>query len=154
LCLLANNINDPANIGSLFRTADALGVEKIYLTGSSPTPPDNKINRLSRSTDKHVAFSYAQDPLDIVDTLKSDGYTIISLELSTTSVDIRHQPLCGIDKVCLVLGSENDGVCQQLLDVSDITVHIPMLGQNSSMNVAVAAAIATFEITARLTRLV
>ena len=149
VCFLAHDIDIPMNIGSFFRIADAFGVERIYLSGSSPVPPNSKIKATSRSTEKYVPFSYEQDPLDLVRRLKSDGYTIISLEVTSSSTDIRQLALSRDEKVCLILGSENTGVCQELLDLSDKTIHIPMLGQNSSLNVATACSIATFEIVRR-----
>jgi tRNA G18 (ribose-2'-O)-methylase SpoU len=149
VCYLAHDIDVPMNIGSFFRIADAFGVERIYLSGSSPVPPNSKIRATSRSTEKSVPFSYEQDPFDLVKRLKSDGYTIISLEITSSSTDIRRLALSRDEKVCLILGAENTGVCQQLLDVSDKTIHIPMLGQNSSLNVATACSIATFEIIRR-----
>lgn len=146
VCFLAYDIDVPMNIGSLFRIADAFGIEKIYLSGSSPVPPNSKIKKTSRSTEKYVPFSYEESPLDIVKRLKSEGYTMISLEITSSSIDIRELSISNNEKVCLILGSENSGVCQELLYASDKTIHIPMLGQNSSMNVATACSIATFEI--------
>lgn len=151
VCFLAHDIDVPMNIGSLFRIADALGIEKIYLSGSSPALPNSKTKKTSRSTEKYVPFSYEGSPLDLIKRLKSEGYTIISLEITSSSIDIRDLSLSSNEKVCLILGSENSGVCQQLLDVSDKTIHIPMLGRNSSMNVATACSIATFEIVRSIT---
>ncbi len=79
--------------------------------------------------------------------LQAAGYRIISLELTSVSIDIRQLVVHASDRICLVLGSENAGVSQTLLDLSEQTVHIPMRGRHSSMNVATACAIATFEIT-------
>ena len=150
LSFLAHNIDVPMNIGSLFRIADALGVEKIYLSGSSPIPPNNKIKKTSRATEKFVPFSYIENPLNLIQKLKSEGYTIISLEITSSSIDIRKLLVADHERICLILGSENGGVCQEFLNLSDKTVHIPMLGLGSSMNVASACSIATFEITRRL----
>lgn len=150
VCFLAHDIDVPMNIGSFFRIADAFGIEKIYLSGTSPAPPNSKIRKTSRSTEQYVPFSYEKNPFDLVKRLKSEGYTIISLEITSSSTDIRELTTSGGEKVCLILGSENTGVCQELLDVSDKTIHIPMLGQNSSLNVATACSIATFEIIRRL----
>lgn len=149
VCFLAHDIDVPMNIGSLFRIADAFAVEKIYLSGSSPLPPNDKIKKTSRSTEKYVPYSYENNPLDIVRGLKASGYTVISLEITSSSIDIRKLSLAADEKVCLIVGSESGGVSQALLDVSDSTIHIPMLGQNSSMNVATACSIATFEIIRR-----
>lgn len=143
---MVHDIDIPMNVGSLFRIADALGIEKIYLTGSSLAPPNAKIRKTSRATEKFVPFSRQSNPLDILKKLKSQGYTIISLEITTSSMDINDLLLAGTEKICLVLGSESSGISQELLDSSDVTVHIPMLGQNSSMNVANACSIAAYEI--------
>ena len=147
LCYLAHDLDVPMNVGSLFRLADALGVQKIHLTGRSPVPPNGKLRKTSRAAEKHVPFSYAADPLPVLQALKTAGYRIISLEQTSASVDIRQLVVDASDRICLVLGSENAGVSQALLDLSEQTVHIPMRGQHSSMNVATACAIATFEIT-------
>lgn len=150
ITLLAHNIESTRNIGSLFRIADALGLEKLYLTGTSPTPPNRKLKKTSRSTEKYVSYQYASDPVKVIEQLKLDGYTIVSLEITSTSTDLRDFKVAQDQPICLILGSENSGVPQALLDGSDISVHIPMLGTNSSMNVANACAIATYEIIGRL----
>ena len=147
LCYLAHDFDGPMNVGSLFRIADALGVEQIYLTGRSPVPPNGKLRKTSRAAEKYVPFSRAADPMPILRELKLGGYRIISLELTSASIDIRALSVKTTDRICLVLGSESSGVSQTLLDLSEQTVHIPMIGQNSSMNVATACAIATFELT-------
>ena len=150
LRLLAHDVDIALNVGVLFRIADALGVEHLHLSGVSPVPPDPKIRKTSRSAERHVAWSYAADPLEIVATLKSQGWRIASLELSSASIALHELALAPGERVCLIVGAENAGVCQALLDVSDVTVHIPMRGHNSSMNVASACAIATYEIARRL----
>lgn len=144
--LLVNDLRDPLNIGSLFRLADSFAIEKIYLTGSSPVPPDRKIRKTARHTESIVNFSYADKALDIIRELKNKTYQIISLELSTKSIDISSMKISTDSPVCLIIGAENTGVDQTLLDLSEQTIHIPMRGQNSSMNVATATAIALFEI--------
>ena len=149
ICFLANDIDVPMNIGSFFRIADALGVEKIYLTGNSTVPPNPKIKKTSRATEKYVPYSYAKDALGLVKHLKDLGYKIVSLEITSKSIDIENFSIKKEEKICLILGSENHGICESLLNVSDATVHIPMLGVNSSMNVATACSIATYEIIRR-----
>jgi len=146
LCLLAHDLSSPENIGSLFRIADALGLEKIWLSGSSPVPPNPKIKKASRSTEKHVSFEYHDNPLKIINALIKKGYKIISLEITSSSIDIRDLTIYADEKACLIIGSEKEGIEQRLLNLSDNTIHIPMMGKNSSMNVATAAAIACWEI--------
>ncbi|MEP6504729.1 MAG: TrmH family RNA methyltransferase [Betaproteobacteria bacterium] len=150
LRLLAHDVGIALNVGALFRIADALGVEHLHLSGSSPVPPDAKIRKAARSADRAVAFSHVADPLAVVAALKAQGWRIVSLELSTRSIDVRELPVAPDDRICLVVGAEKDGVCQALLDASDATVHIPMRGRNSSMNVGNACAIAVWEIAGKL----
>jgi tRNA G18 (ribose-2'-O)-methylase SpoU len=115
-------------------------------------PPNQKIRRTARSSDRHVAWSWAADPLATVAALKAQGWRVVSLELSTRSIALDELPVAPGDRLCLIVGAENAGVCQALLDASDLTVHIPMRGHNSSMNVANACAIATWDIARRLAR--
>ena len=149
VCIVAPDIDVPMNIGSLFRIADALGVERLYLAGRSPVPPHPKIRKTSRATEQAVAHEYHARGLDVVQRLRASGYTIVSLELTTRSRDIRQLDGLPLDKVALIVGSESAGVSQELLDASDYTLHIPMFGQNSSMNLATACAIGVFELTRR-----
>lgn len=147
LCLIAHDVQRPANVGSLFRLADALGIEKIILTGRSCTPAHPKARKAARTTEQRVPFVQADDPLPVVAALKQAGYRIVSLEISSGSIDLARLPVAPGDRICLIVGNESAGVCQPLLDISDATVHIPMRGGNSSMNVACACAIAAYVIT-------
>lgn len=150
ISLLAQDVADPANVGSLFRLADALGVEHLYLTGRSPTPPNARLRRTARATEVHVSWSYAADALPLVQSLKNQGIWVLSLEITRSSLDIRQVTLPTGRKILLILGAEDKGVSQALLNESAQTVHIPMRGHNSSMNVAVACALAVFELTQKL----
>jgi tRNA G18 (ribose-2'-O)-methylase SpoU len=150
LRLLAADVAIAANVGALFRIADALGVEHLHLAGGSARPPDPRIRRSARSTERFVPWSHAADPLAVVAALRAAGWRIVALELSTASVDLAHWPVAPHDRICLVLGAEDAGVPQALLDAADATVHIPMRGHNSSMNVATACAIAAWEIGRKL----
>ena len=148
LSILADNLKSPLNVGSLFRLCDALGISRLYLCGSSCIPPNSKINKTSRSTEKYVDFDYHEDALQLVRTLKESGTSIIALEITSSSVSIDSdtfaREISQGKPVCLILGAENTGVDASLLALSDLTVHIPMAGQNSSMNVVSAASIACY----------
>lgn len=150
LSIITNDIADPLNVGSLFRLSDALGIEKLYLCGDTPAPPNTKINKTSRSTEQYVNYEYHQNAETLVTTLRKKGTFIISLEITTSSLSINSDAFLKSIKdknpICLILGAENSGVSETLLSLSDITVHIPMHGANSSMNVISAASIACFEI--------
>jgi tRNA G18 (ribose-2'-O)-methylase SpoU len=150
LIIVANDLNSPLNVGSLFRLCDAFFIEKLYLCGTTPTPPNAKIKKTSRSTEKYVAYECHHDAEVLVSRLKNNDTLIVSLEITSTSLDIRSQQFSDLVKagrpVCVILGSENIGIKPGLLALSDVTIHIPMYGNNSSMNVISAASIACFEI--------
>ena len=147
LILLLDDVSDPANVGAIFRLADALGVERLILCGHTVRPPNRRLGRTARSTDKVVAYECC-DGLDaIVAGLQAQGYRMVALELTEQSIDLKALDFGDLEKVCLILGGEQAGVRASLLEIVDYTVHIPMQGLNSSMNVATACAIAVHEIT-------
>lgn len=150
ISLLAHNFEGSRNVGALFRIADALGVEKIYLSGHSMRPPNRKLRKVSRRTEKWVAHEYQTDPKPIIQQLKQAGYLIVGLEITRHSIDIRDFSTVDLwenhKKICLLPGSENSGLEEALLQQCDVTVHLPMFGHNSSMNVATSCALALFEI--------
>lgn len=146
LCILANNIEIAGNVGSLFRVADALGIEKLYLTGTTQTPPKYKIRKAARSTDNHIPYVYEESANTVIEHLKDNGYTIVALEITARSKDIREFTLSPKEKTCLIIGSENVGISEALLRLADHHIHIPMYGKNSSMNVITSCAIAVHEL--------
>ena len=151
LNIIAVDMNSPQNVGSLFRLCDALGIKKLFLCGDTPTPPNTKINKTSRSTEKYVVYEQHKNATQLVSSLKETDAFIVSLEITSSSLAITspsfNAALDNKKSVYLILGSENTGVDKSLLSLSDITVHIPMYGNNSSMNVISAASIACFAIT-------
>ncbi|NOS68038.1 MAG: RNA methyltransferase [Candidatus Peribacteraceae bacterium] len=140
LCLVAHNVRSLWNVGSFFRTGDAFGVEKIYLTGYTGQPPRKEITKTALGAEEFVLWEHAQDPLEIVKKLKKDGWSIIPLELTDNAVDLKD--FTPSEKICLIVGHELSGVPQEILDISDSVIKIPMLGKKESLNVAVAAGIA------------
>ncbi len=154
LSIIASDISSPNNVGSLFRLCDALGIEKLYLCGNTTTPPNSKVNKTSRSTEKYVDYEVHQDTAALLTQLKSNGVFIISLEITSTSLPINSAEFINSinqnQRFALILGSEQAGISEPLLSLSDKTFHITMHGNNSSMNVISAASIACFEISKNL----
>jgi len=138
--LLAHNIRSLWNVGSFFRTADALGVEKIYLTGYTATPPRREISKTAIGAEEWIEWEYAKDPLEVIAQLKAEGWKLVGLELAEDAISI--QDFLPFDKVCLVVGHEITGVPEEILAKCDDTVAIPMHGKKESLNVSVAAGIA------------
>ncbi|MSR86882.1 TrmH family RNA methyltransferase [Candidatus Peribacteria bacterium] len=138
--LLAYNVRSLWNVGSFFRTCDAFNVEKIYLTGYTGTPPRKEITKTALGAEETVPWEHAEDPIDVVTKLKADGWSIVPLELTADAVDLT--TFTPHEKMCVVVGHELSGVPQEILDVAQSVIKIPMLGKKESLNVAVAAGIA------------
>lgn len=144
ICLLAHNVRSLWNVGAFFRTCDALAVEKLYLTGYTGHPPRKEISKTALGAEETIPWEHSVDPFGIIEQLKADGWSIVSLELTGTAQNlIDFQPPA---KVCLVVGHELTGVPEQILEMSDATVMIPMLGTKESLNVAVATGIALHQL--------
>lgn len=151
LTLVLDSVTSPANIGSLFRLADAFNIEKIIFCG--PLAPDlesNRLKRTARSTINSVTHECHEDIREACVNLEKDGFSLISLEIAEGSKPIDSLSFSGFKKVALILGNENTGIQEEVLKLSNEKVHINMFGKNSSMNVAQAAGIALFEITKSL----
>jgi len=150
LSILAHQLKSPYNLGVIFRLADALGVKKLYLSGDTILPPNRKISKTSRSTEKSVYYEQVDNIQEFIQNLKNDGVLIVALELCDNSIPIEEIILPDNAEVCLILGEENYGVNPELLSAADMIGHIPMQGHNSSMNVASACAIAAYSLINKL----
>lgn len=142
--LLLQSVDDPINVGSIFRTADGSGVEKLILTGSTPTPPNSQIELTARGLDRSVTWEYYKSAEDAIAELKSDGWQIIGLDITpeaTSYISFNYS-----SKVCIVIGNEAHGIFKKVLAQCDAHIFIPMIGKGLSLNVNVAAAIATYEV--------
>lgn len=150
IILLLDGITSPANLGSLFRLADAFNIEKIISCGSEIALKSNRLRRTARSTIENVAFEQRKDVLPTCDEVIKKGYELFALEITEDSIAIDSADFSNLKKVALVLGNENSGIKEEVLIKVDKSFHINMFGKNSSMNVAQAAAIALFQITKSL----
>lgn len=154
LILVAHNIRSAHNVGALMRTAEGLGVTKLYLTGYTPYPlaqNDTRLPHISQKMSKQINKTAlgAEDSLDwehkedvdaLLDELKSDGYALAALEQTNKSVSLSRYRAA--NRLALLLGSEVSGVDENLLSKMDTHLEIPMKGKKESFNVVEAAAIA------------
>lgn len=140
ICILAHNIRSLWNIGSLFRTADAMAVEKIILSGYTAVPPRREITKTAIGAEEWIPWEYVEDPSAVINQLKQDGWTIVALELTESAIPL--QEFKSPDRICLVIGHEVTGVSDDLLKLCDNAVYIPMHGKKESLNVSVATGIA------------
>lgn len=148
IILICDNISKAPNIGSLFRTSDAFGVEKLIFCGPN-IPLGKRMTKTSRATEKVVKYELFENIQEVVSDLKSNDYLIISLEITTDSIPI-HKHIFSNKPMALIIGDENHGISKAVLEMSDHVIHIDMFGHNSSMNVVQATSIALFEITKQM----
>jgi len=135
----------PANLGALFRLADAMGVEKLIFDSTINTA-SHRMLKTSRSTFSRVIFNDNVDLTSEIKSLKSSGFIILGLEITSNSRPIKMISQKVYDKWFLLIGNEQNGIHESLLDSLDFHVHIPMFGNNSSMNVIQATAMALYEL--------
>jgi len=144
IVLILFSVDYQANLGMIFRLADALNVTKLYLTGGMRELGGNIFNKVSRHKEAFVPWERAEDITPVLLNLKKDGYTIVGVEITDES--IRFDEYKWPDKVALVLGNEGHGIPNKILDLCDAAVYVPMLGEGGSLNVAVAASIVTYQV--------
>ena len=148
--LILHNIRSTHNVGSIFRTAEACGIHKIFLTGYTPTPLDNfgrevkTISKTALGAEKKVAWKYISSPSILIKKLKQQQFKIIGVEQSKDSIDYKKIKTKG--HAAFILGNEVKGISKQLLSQCDIIAEIPMVGEKESLNVSVAAGVALFRI--------
>jgi len=142
--VLLDNVRSLYNVGSIFRTSDAAGVEKIYLCGITGKPPRAEIHKAGLGAEKSVPWEYYQNPVEIVQTLKREGHRIVILE--HTDQPQLYDEASYQFPLCLVVGHEITGVSDEVVELADMAIEIPMFGMKQSLNVAVAYGIAVYEI--------
>jgi 23S rRNA (guanosine2251-2'-O)-methyltransferase len=140
ITLVAHNIRSLWNVGSFFRSSDAFAVEKIWLTGYTGLPPRKEITKTAIGSEEWVPWEHAENPVAILRKLKDEGWRILALEVAPGAVELYSYVPSG--KTCVLLGHELTGVPEELLDLADDLVKIPMLGRKESLNVSVAVGIA------------
>jgi tRNA G18 (ribose-2'-O)-methylase SpoU len=142
--VICDNIRSLENIGSIFRTSDALGITKIYLCGISGKPPNHKISKTALGAEETIPFEYYRQIGRLIDKLKKDGVQIVALEQNKKSIDYRRfKPKFPI---ALIVGNEVKGVSKKILAKCDKIVELPMCGEKESLNVSVAFGVAGYKI--------
>jgi len=145
IILILHNIRSVYNVGAIFRTADAVGVKKIYLTGYTPTPLDRfgrkrpDVAKSALGAEEAVYWEQEEDLGKLILELKEDNFEIIALEQDSRSQDYRKVKIK--EKIALLVGNETEGLQQSLVDASDVVIEIPMRGKKESLNVSVAAGV-------------
>ncbi|TSC89964.1 MAG: hypothetical protein G01um10145_395 [Microgenomates group bacterium Gr01-1014_5] len=142
--LVCDRVLDTYNIGSLFRLADAIAAEKIYLCGEMEYPPSSRIHKSAVGTEVWVPWEKKEKVIEIVKELKAKGVQIISVEQDPRSTSVYNlRPTFPIAIVC---GHETNGVSKEVLDISDIIVELPQYGINKSFNVWGSTAVVAYKV--------
>jgi 23S rRNA (guanosine2251-2'-O)-methyltransferase len=148
--LLLHNIRSTHNVGSVFRTADAVGVKKIYISGYTPAPKDRfgrdrtDIAKVSLGAEKDIEWEQIEDPKELIKKLKKEKVEIISLEQHKSSINYKEIKIK--EKMLVILGEEVNGVEEDILKMSDQIAEIPMHGNKESLNVSVAAGVLLYSL--------
>lgn len=150
--LILNDIRSVENVGAMFRTADAFGIDKIYLSGYTPTPLDrfgrnrNDFHKSALGAEEHVKWEYKKSLSIVLNKLKKEGHFFIGVEQVKDSVDFRKLKsiLKNKNKYAFIMGNEVSGISKNVLKKCDLVVEIPMHGQKESLNVSVACGIILF----------
>lgn len=148
--VVLDNLRSVYNVGSIFRTANAVGVEKIYLCGTTPTPLDKKGQRrkdfakVALGAEDTVAWEYEESTLECVKKLKDKNYYVVALEQSDNSAD--YKEIKAKEKTAFIIGNEVEGIASEVLAQSDVIAEIPMLGTKESLNVTIAFGVAVYRI--------
>ncbi len=144
---LADNIRSLHNVGSLFRSADAVGLQHLYLCGITAHPPRDEIRKTSLGAEESVPWSHHPNPLPLLNELKASGVQLVALELTTESADFRIAPYRF--PLCFIVGNEYSGIRDEVLQLCELAVEIPMHGIKHSLNVSVSFGILAYEIRRR-----
>ena len=143
LVFVLDNIRSAFNVGSIFRTAECLGAEKVYLCGYTPLPTQWKVEKTAMGTQEYLAWEEAGKLLECLESLKEDGYRIVALETAASATDLYEE--FTPEPTAFVLGNERFGLDPEILKVIDEVRIVPLRGRKNSLNVGVTAAIAGFE---------
>jgi 23S rRNA (guanosine2251-2'-O)-methyltransferase len=148
--LILLNIRSAGNVGSMFRSADAFRIHKIWLCGISPQPPDRELSKTALGAEKSVSWEYRSDALALIQELKEQGFHILAVEHTNESTPLdKLEPL--EQPVVFVLGNEVFGIDDSVLNHCDACIEIPQFGTKHSLNVSVCAGIVLWHYTHQLT---
>ncbi len=147
-----DNVRSVYNVGSIFRTANAVGIEKIILCGITPTPLDKKgirrkdFAKVALGAEDTVVWEYVEITTEAVESLRKEGFYSIAIEQSETSVDYKSVHGEGKENIAFVIGSEVDGITKDVLGMCDVIAEIPMKGTKESLNVTIAFGVAVYSL--------
>lgn len=148
--VVLDNLRSCNNIGSVFRTSDALLIEKVILCGITATPPNKEIHKTALDAEKSVPWEYFEETEDAIEDLKANGYRVFAVEQVENSILLPDFQPEKDQKLALVFGNEVKGVQQSVINLCDGAIEIPQYGTKHSFNVSVSAGIVLWDIVYKL----
>ena len=148
--IILDDVRSAYNVGSIFRTADAFRVERIYLCGISARPPHKDISKTALGATESVDWEYFSDVMDAAHDLRAKGYLLYMVEQAHESIDLRSFHPAQGTKTALFFGHEVFGVKDELLEIADGCIEIPQFGTKHSFNVAISTGIVLWDISTKI----
>ena len=148
LVAVLDNVRSQHNVGAVFRTADAMCIERVVLCGICCCPPNTEIHKTALGAEESVAWQYYKDTLEAVRTLKADGYQVFAIEQAHNSITLEEmaEQMVHCPKIAVIFGHEVFGVQQEVIDLCDGCIEIPQYGTKHSLNVSVTAGIVLYRL--------
>lgn len=146
IVLVLENIRSLNNIGSMFRTADACGIQGLYLTGFTAKPPHRDINKTAIGATESVDWKYFENCHDAILELQDQGFSVFAIEQTENSLKLNEMSWKEYEKVAFVLGNELSGVDQKTIDLCLNSIEIPQFGTKHSFNVSVCAGLVLWDV--------
>lgn len=143
--IVLENLRSLHNVGSILRTADGAGWDKVYITGYTGRPPDRRIEKVSLGAEEFLDWEHNPEPIKCVEQLKAEGFHVTALEQTSQSknlLEFEHDH----KRIALIVGNEVEGVTPELLNLCDEHLEIPMRGQKGSLNVSIATGVALYQL--------
>lgn len=143
--LVLDGVIDTYNIGSMFRLADSIAAEKLYICGEAEYPPNSRIHKAAVGTEEWVKWEKVKNVLQVLQVLKEKGVQIVAVEQSGQSIPFSLLSTRLEFPVAIIVGNETTGISKEVLDLADYVLEIPMFGVNKSLNVWGSAAIVAYK---------
>tara|TARA_R110000764_G_scaffold38779_1_gene86248 strand:+ start:761 stop:1291 length:531 start_codon:yes stop_codon:yes gene_type:complete len=150
ICIVLDNVRSLNNIGSVFRTADAFLIEKIYLCGITATPPHKDIHKTALGATDSVVWEHRESTLELLEELREEGYSSLALEQAENAVMLNDFKVEENKKYALIFGNEVKGVSQEVVSASDLVLEIPQYGTKHSLNISVSVGVVVWDLWAKL----
>ena len=150
IILVLDDIRSLHNIGSVFRTADAFLIEKIYLCGITATPPNKEIHKTALGATETVAWEHRDNVLEVIETLKKENVMTLAIEQVESAIFLQDFEVEKNKKYALVFGNEVYGVSQEAVAICDGCIEIPQLGTKHSLNISVSAGIVVWDLFSKI----